>query len=215
MTYQPPPSYYPPQQWPPPQPPKKKTPRFVIALIAVCALALAVLALHESGGKSDTTPRSTTSRATEGTADATATPEPSAAAQPRDTLRFEDGLTATITNITTGISTNSAEQDGPITVIQIELRNTGSETLDAANWWAPYVNYGPQGLASQDLAVAGKVNGIEPDIQKGRGLIPPGGVVTVSSAYGIALDDMSPATITPRWPGRLLWSGDFAAEFSH
>ena len=114
MTYQPPPSYYPPQQWPPPQPPKKKTPRFVIALIAVCALALAVLALHESGGESDTTPRSTTSRATEGTADATSTPEPSAAAQPRDTLRFEDGLTATITNISTGISTNSAEQDGPL-----------------------------------------------------------------------------------------------------
>ncbi|WP_256988873.1 hypothetical protein [Rhodococcus sp. 05-2255-1e] len=122
-------------------------------------------------------------------------------------------MAATVTAVTEGTSSNQFDPDGPFTVISVELRNTGTETLDAADWYTPYLNYGPGGLAADDALIAGTVNGVETNDLKGSGLIPPGGVVTVNSAYDVSIAQLSPATITPQWPGRRLWTGDFAAAF--
>lgn len=134
-------------------------------------------------------------------------------ASPRETITFTDGLAATVTAVTEGASSNQFDPDGPLTVISVELRNTGTETLDAADWYTPHLNYGPGGLAADDALIAGTVNGVKTDDLKGSGLIPPGGVVTVNSAYKVSIAQLSPATITPQRPGRRLWTGDFAAAF--
>ncbi|WP_430330889.1 hypothetical protein [Rhodococcus sp. ACT016] len=216
MTYTPPPpNYYPPQQWPPPQPPKKKNNVLpsIFAAIGVITVLFIILGACDDSGGSNSSASSRTRISPDSATTVERAPKQSVAG-PRETLTFEGGLTATVSSVTTGTSTNRFDHDGPITVIQFELRNAGTKTFDAADWWAPYLNYGPRGLIAEEISVAGTVNGIKPDLWKGSGLIPPGGVVTVSSAYGVTLPEMSPATITPRWEGRLLWSGDFAAEFS-
>lgn len=146
-------------------------------------------------------------------APATTSPKPPAASGPRETINYPDGLAVTVTALTEGPSTNSFDGGGPFTIISIELRNTGTDTFDAADWYTPYLNYGPGGSSAEDAWLAGTVNGVKADDFKGSGLIPPGGVVTVNSAYEVSIAQLSPATITPQWPGRRLWTGDFTVAF--
>ncbi|MDV8024966.1 DUF2510 domain-containing protein [Rhodococcus sp. IEGM 1330] len=134
-------------------------------------------------------------------------------AGPRDTLNYDDGLQAAVTAVVEGPSTSSLDDEGPYTVISYALHNTGTETLDAADWYAPHVNYGPAGVSTPSEILAGTISGIEPAWLKGSGLIAPGGTVTVSFAYKVAAAELSSATITPRWPGRKTWTGDFGAAF--
>ncbi|WP_082521021.1 DUF2510 domain-containing protein [Rhodococcus sp. Leaf278] len=207
-----------PPQSTPQESPSKKTNR---TIWKVCGVVLAVFIVgNVVSAAMDDSPRSSASQSrvpdevrTTFSTEAAALPKPPDAADPRETINYPDGLAVTVTALTGGQSTNSFDGDGPFTIISIELRNTGTDTFDAADWWTPYLNYGPGGSSAEDAWLSGTVNGIKSDGVKGSGLIPPGGVVTVNSAYEVSVAQLSPATITPQWPGRRLWTGDFAAAF--
>ncbi|OZE22144.1 hypothetical protein CH262_18915 [Rhodococcus sp. 05-2255-1e] len=197
--------------------PSKKTTRTIWKVCGVVAAILIVGNIVSSIGNDSPRRVAAQSPATYEERPSLTSPVPSQPSQPsaspRETITFTDGLAATVTAVTEGTSSNQFDPDGPFTVISVELRNTGTETLDAADWYTPYLNYGPGGLAADDALIAGTVNGVETNDLKGSGLIPPGGVVTVNSAYDVSIAQLSPATITPQWPGRRLWTGDFAAAF--
>lgn len=205
-----------------PQPAKKKPNKTLQTLGAVFLViflgGMAVSALNDN----DPAPRPATRPAVE----PAPISEPAAPAEaskkivgPRDTISYpDDGLAVTVSALTEGPSTNQFDGTGAgysnFTLISFELRNVGDDTLDAADWYAPYLNYGPGGASAEPEWLAGTVNGLQPNDFKGSGLIAPGGVVTATFAYQLAIADLVPATITPRWPGRMVWTGNFAEAFA-
>ncbi|SNS54915.1 DUF2510 domain-containing protein [Rhodococcoides kyotonense] len=206
-----------------PHRPAKKKPNKTLQTLAVIFLVvfLGGIAVSALDG-SDPAPKTTTRAAVEPsqlTEAATPTDTSSKIAGPRDTITYaDDGLAVTVTALTEGPSTNQFDGTGTgyssFTLISFELRNVGNDTLDAADWYAPYLNYGPGGASAEAEWLAGTVNGLRTDDIKGSGLIPPGGIVTATFAYQLTIADLSQATITPRWPGRMVWTGNFAEAFA-
>ncbi|MGF0313102.1 hypothetical protein [Rhodococcus sp. IEGM1428] len=96
----------------------------------------------------------------------------------RDTITStDDGLAVTITALAEGPSSNQFDGTGTgysnFTPTSFELRNVGNDTLDAADWYAAYLNYGPCGASAEAEWLSGTVNGLQADDLTGSGLIPP------------------------------------------
>ncbi|MFH5207907.1 hypothetical protein [Antrihabitans spumae] len=212
--YGPPPGYPPTQYpYPPNQPPPSKGLGVgkVLLIIAAAVVGFIVFigVLGAALGSDKDEPVVTNIGATPSVVeDKPADPPTDKAAPIAGTITYPDGLAARISGVTSGPSSNQFDSDGPLTLISFELRATKDKTLDAADWSPPYLNYGPGGTAAEHTIIAGDVNGISPADFSGTGLIQPGGVVTVTFAYEIPLEQLTSVTITPRWPGRMTWGGD-------
>ena len=196
---------------PSPTPPKGGVGKAILIIAAAGVgflILIGVLGAAFGSDKDDPVVTKADSDSTASAASEPTAPPSNKAAPIADTITYPDGLAVRISGITSGSSSNQFDSGGPFTLISFELRATKDKTLDAADWYAPYLNYGPGGIAAPDTILSGSVNGVTPADFGGTGLIQPGGVVTVTFAYEVPLDQLGSATVTPRWPGRMTWNGD-------
>ncbi|MGW6332048.1 hypothetical protein [Nocardia rhamnosiphila] len=116
---------------------------------------------------------------------------------PAETAVGQSGLAAFIVSVE---EVNS--QEGPVTVITLQIENITDDVWNGKNWTTPTVVYGDGGTPAPH--VKSPSEGFGDGVQ---GLIPPGSRQTVKHAYKVTKAQLNPAVVTA---GSVLWEGDFS-----
>ncbi|NUP25833.1 MAG: hypothetical protein HOQ44_03915 [Nocardia sp.] len=116
---------------------------------------------------------------------------------PTETAVGQSGLAASITSVD---EVNS--QEGPVTVITLQIENITDDVWNGRNWTIPTVVYGDAGTPAQH--VKSPSEGFGDGVQ---GLIPPGSRQTVKHAYKVTKAQLKSAVVTA---GSVIWQGDFS-----
>jgi hypothetical protein len=116
---------------------------------------------------------------------------------PAETAVGQSGLAAFIVSVE---EVNS--QEGPVTVITLQIENITDDVWNGKNWTTPTVVYGDGGTPAPH--VKSPSEGFGDGVQ---GLIPPGSRQTVKHAYKVTKAQLNPAVVTA---GSVLWQGDFS-----